>query len=438
VFPGAECAVTATSSRKAPGAWEIRLSGRGRPLARLVAGPTAERIAPGFEDLVLKSDAEASPMRGVPAEVAVDGLAIGRPVAGRYRAGEDLFVLSERLGAGALSAALADGLAWASYVVGMELPGLHSLFSGVTLAVRGGSWPERADSPQPARSERYELELRDHDPRTGQLDVVGVLGDRSGTPTVAARIESFIRVPAGPPDPAALGTSGPGAPAVRGTVAVIGASRGFGASLSLALLARGYEVHGAYATSSESAGELVRLAGNRSASLHLHRVDARDPDQVAALTEAAGPRPLAGLVLGAALPPVPMGVTSESARDLADYLAGSIMLAAVPLGALLPRLESDGGWIVFVSSSALSAPPRDWPHYVTAKAALEGLASWVAQTHPRLRTVVLRPPAMRTEMTNTPSGQIAAVAPETIATWVADQLAGGELPEGLTTLEPGS
>jgi hypothetical protein len=50
--------------------------------------------------------------------------------------------------------------------------------------------------------------------------------------------------------------------------------------------------------------------------------------------------------------------------------------------------------------------------------------------------VVLRPPAMRTEMTNTPTGQMAAVAVEPIAAWLADRLAGGELAAGLSVLEP--
>ena len=118
-----------------------------------------------------------------------------------------------------------------------------------------------------------------------------------------------------------------------------------------------------------------------------------------------------------------MGMTAESAAD-ARRLRGRERRASPPCrSARCVRLvRGDGGWVVFCSSSALAAPPRDWPHYVRAKAALEGLAGWVAETSPRLRTVILRPPAMRTEMTNTPSGRIAPVATETIAAWVADRL----------------
>jgi NAD(P)-dependent dehydrogenase (short-subunit alcohol dehydrogenase family) len=438
VIPGATCRLTARpAGPRAPEAWEVSLTGRGKQLARLLAGPASERIAPGLEDLALaglRPTAGGVRMRTAPAEIVPGDLVAGQAIAGDYRTGEELPALAARFGAGELDPALLEGVAWASYVVGMELPGLHSLFSGLTLAAAAGIGRGGTDAG------RFEIELRDHDERTGRLEVTGVLADPAGDAMLAARIESFTRVPTAGPDPAALGLGSASDPASsdRGAVVVIGASRGFGAALSLALLARGFEVHGAYTTSSEHAAELVRLAGAQGERLHLRRLDAGDPGQVARLADDLASRPLAGLALNAALPPLPMGLTPESARDLADYVAASIVLAATPLGALLPLLSGDRGWVMLTSSSALSAPPRDWPHYVTAKAALEGLASWVAATSPGLRTVVVRPPAMRTEMTNTPSGRIAPVATETIASWVADRLAGGELPAGLSTLEPGT
>jgi NAD(P)-dependent dehydrogenase (short-subunit alcohol dehydrogenase family) len=434
VIPGATVRVTANPSPKAPGTWEIRLIGRGKPLARLVAGPGGERIAPGLADaaLAVALQGGGTPIRTEPAVFGPETLETGRTVVADYRADEGLATLAAQFGAEALDRALLDGLAWASYVVGMELPGLNSLFSGLRLAkIEAG--------PSATRAERYRIELSEHDPRTGQLEVQGVLADGAGAPLVAAKIECFVRAPTGAPDLAALGLTGgarprTGAAADLGTAVVIGASRGFGAALSLALVGRGYQVRGAH-SSSGSAAALAELGGPR---LHLHQLDAGDPEALAGLVAAIGEEEIAGLALNAALPPLPMGISAESARDLADYVAASVLLASAPLGALLSRVRRDGGWVMFTSSSALAAPPRDWPHYVTAKAALEGLARWVAETSPSLRTVILRPPAMRTEMTNTPSGRIAPVPTETIASWMADRLAGGELPAGLSTLEPGT
>ena len=146
--------------------------------------------------------------------------------------------------------------------------------------------------------------------------------------------------------------------------------------------------------------------------------------------------PLVGIVLSAALPPLPMGLTGEAGVELADYVAESVKLAAVPLGALLPLLDPDEGWIVFCSSTAVSLPPPEWPHYVAAKQALEGLAHWTSVVQPGVRSVVVRAPKMLTDMTNTPGGGIGAAPVDAVARWIAARVNGGELARGLTTLEP--
>jgi NAD(P)-dependent dehydrogenase (short-subunit alcohol dehydrogenase family) len=216
---------------------------------------------------------------------------------------------------------------------------------------------------------------------------------------------------------------------------VIGGSRGFGASLSLALLARGHEVTVAYATSRARAERLRALAGPMRDRLHLVQLDAADPVACTELSERLT-EPLAGLVLSAALAPVPLALTAGSATALADYVAQSVRLAAVPLGALLPSLDPATGWVAICSSSALAAPPREWPHYVAAKGALEGLAAWVASSHPRLRTAVVRPPKMLTAMTSTPSGRIDAAASDEVALWTVQRLTADQIAPGLTVLEP--
>jgi NAD(P)-dependent dehydrogenase (short-subunit alcohol dehydrogenase family) len=223
-----------------------------------------------------------------------------------------------------------------------------------------------------------------------------------------------------------------------GAVVVIGASRGFGASLALALLARGHDVNAVYSSSSAAASELQRSAGASSERLVLHRADVRDEAAVQGLVDriTGNGTPVRGLILNAASVPLGMALTAESAREVAEYVADAVRLAAIPLGAFLPALDRDRGWVVFCSSSAVTVPPRDWPHYVAAKGALEGLASWVARNEPRLRTVVLRPPKMLTDLTNSPSGRIAAAAPDAVAAWVVAQLARDQLEPGLTTLEP--
>lgn len=427
VLPGTTATVTAGALKHVPGAWEVGLAARGRTLVRVVARSDAD--LPGME-LAPATSAEGPSfeMRTTPAQPGARELSPHHVLRGGYAAGPELDAIASRFGAGMLDPRLLEGLAWASYVVGMELPGLHSLFAGLVLALDDGSPTER---------HRQTLVVRDSDKRTGQIAVDGTLAARPGGGRILARLHSFALPSATSPDPAVLGLDRAAQPD-RGTAIVAGGSRGFGASLALALLALGYEVHVAYASSQSRAAELAGLAGTHAPRLHLTRTDVGDSESVQLLadTVAAEGRALTGLVLNAAPPPLAMSLTPRSATQLADYVAASLRLVAVPLGSLLPLMDEQRGWVLFCSSAALAAPPRDWPHYVSAKTAVEGLAGWVAATRPRLRTVIVRPPKMRTAMTGTPSGRIGAASADAVAAWTAERLAEGELEPGLTTLEP--
>lgn len=408
---------------------KARLIGRGHALATLTAASERSRfersLAPQSTLAEISERAlTTGSMTQAPLAPTEDQLAPGSYRAGGYRTGPELAVLAQRFGAGDLSQELLEALAWSSYAVGMQVPGLHSLLAGITLV-----------ACQRGTAAGQTLRVRDYDARTGQLVLDGALRGLERQVLCSARIDCFWQRPVTGSEPEPL-AAGAAAAAEPGRVAIIGASRGFGAALALELLDRGHEVHAAYSVSSTAAQELARRSGGRRELLHLHRLDARDAPSVEQLAQTleAGSS-LRGLVLCAAPPPLPMGLTASSGAELADYVAESIRLAAVPLGALLPLLDASG-WVLFCSSSALGSPPRDWPHYVSAKAALEGLAGWVAARAPGLRTVVLRPQAMRTDMTNTPSGRIGAVDPAPVAAWIADRLAGTELAPGLSVVSP--
>jgi NAD(P)-dependent dehydrogenase (short-subunit alcohol dehydrogenase family) len=428
MLPGMEATISAGTAERQPGAWEVRLNARGRALARVLAQPSTD-LPTGAMSLAAAVDAPPAPMRTTPADRSSSEMRTGHMVSGEYASGSELDTLARGFGAGALDRRLLEGLAWGSYVVGMEMPGLHSLFAGLALTVDGESSTE---------GYRQTLVVRDHDERTGQLTIDGMLAMRADAGRALAKIQCFALPRDTSPDPIVLGLDRAAPEQDRGAVVVAGGSRGFGASLTLALLARGYEVHVAYATSQRRAAELARLAGDREPRLHLTRTDVRDPDAVQSLAGAveAGGSPLVGLVLNAAPVPLAMGLTPQSATELADYVAASLRLVAVPLGSLLSSVDEQRGWILFCSSAAITAPPRDWPHYISAKAAVEGLARWVATTKPSLRTVILRPPKMHTAMTGTPSGGIGAASPDAVALWTANRLSGGELEPGLTMLEP--
>jgi NAD(P)-dependent dehydrogenase (short-subunit alcohol dehydrogenase family)/acyl dehydratase len=418
---------TAEAWRSNRGSWELRLTGRGRVLTRITVGgvepgdarPTPARpIAgtPPARDRAMRT--EPRPESETPP--------VGTRIEGSYRPGRELADVARTWGVEALDPALLAGLAWASYVVGMELPGLHGLFAAARLTALG---PEPA-GPRGVQS----LELREHDERSGGLLIDGLLRGSAGERT-AASLEAFTREPVAHP-----GTplSPRRVPKASGeTVVVVGGSRGFGAAVTLAMLARGHSVHAVYSTSGDAADELARRAGPSGRRLTLHRADARDPAALMALCVAleANGEQVSGLVLAAAPPPIPMGVTAQAAAGIADYVARSVALVATPLGAFLPVLSPDA-FVVFCSSAALAAPPRDWPHYAAAKGGIEGLARWTAAAEPALRCVVARLPKMLTDMTNSPGARLDALAPDGVAGRLVDRLEADAGRPGLTILEP--
>jgi len=303
-----------------------------------------------------------------------------------------------------------------SYVVGMEVPGLHGVFAAAKVSVLGDG----------EASGRYVLDVRDHDPRTDHFTVDGVL-DTSAGAVVAAALECFGR-----PQLPELAQAQLDARSSGDAVVVVGGGRGFGAAVTLELLARGDDVHAVFSTDASG----LEAAAGGSTRLHLQRLDVRDGDAVARLA-AGQSMPLRGIVLAAALAPLPTTLAPDSASFVAAYIADSVRLAAVPLAALAPLL-GDGGFVVFCSSVAVDAPPRDWPHYVAAKRALEGLAGWLAASRPELRVVVARLPKMLTGMTNSPTMRLDAASPDVVARRLVAELGNDGVPAGLTILELGT
>ncbi len=142
------------------------------------------------------------------------------------------------------------------------------------------------------------------------------------------------------------------------------------------------------------------------------------------------------MALCAAPPPQALPLHRDAVPTALAYLAESMAMTLYPLSEVLPHI-APGGWLALVSSSAIADPPASWPHYVAAKGAVEALAGY-GRRHFGLRVATIRPPLMRTDMTNGPTGAIGAVAPEAVAAaivrWVLDNRPGGEIlaPDQLT------
>jgi NAD(P)-dependent dehydrogenase (short-subunit alcohol dehydrogenase family) len=355
--------------------------------------------------------------REQPRVVATDELVPGLVVTGRYGPGAGLDALCDRwpnatrlLGRLPLTC-----LIWCSFVAGMELPGRDCLLNDVSLRVHP------VESAQPLEL-TYRAEVADFDPRFGLLTSTASLC--GGSATVAdATLETMVRQPVPPPSPARLGELLPRSDRLRGhTSVVVGGSRGLGAAVALALASQGGRVLVGHRGVPDDLAELAALGTELGGEIVSCPGDATETcwsERVAATTGVA----LDLLVCSAAPPIRPLRLEPAVLGRVQDFVAGAFAAVSVPLAGLLPAVDQARGRCLVVSSSAVTAPPADWPHYVAAKYAVEGLTHWAATQHPDIEFFVTRPGMLLTEQMNTPSGRDRAVAVEPVAARLVRRLA---------------
>jgi NAD(P)-dependent dehydrogenase (short-subunit alcohol dehydrogenase family) len=131
------------------------------------------------------------------------------------------------------------------------------------------------------------------------------------------------------------------------------------------------------------------------------------------------------LVCNACPPVLPSWLELPAVQRVREHLSQSVALVLTPMAAFLNTLADSKGWNVLISSIAVRDPPRDWPHYVGAKCALEGLVRVAALEYPDVRFLVVRAPRLLTDQTNTPLGRLGALSPALVAAKLTARLAGG-------------
>ena len=85
------------------------------------------------------------------------------------------------------------------------------------------------------------------------------------------------------------------------------------------------------------------------------------------------------------------------------------------MASFLGIVRDRGGVIVLISSEYARTAPPEFPHYVAAKRAAEGLVLSACAEDPGTRLVVVRPPRLITDQTNTPAGRKGAIPAECVA-----------------------
>jgi NAD(P)-dependent dehydrogenase (short-subunit alcohol dehydrogenase family) len=297
----------------------------------------------------------------------------------------------------------------ASYIVGMDMPGRQALFSRLTLDFDSGDIAA-------AEEFEYRIEVTSYQPIFNFL-VLHVEMRLGGQPFAAGEIRALVRESL---EPRAAGRDSllPMGDGLQGRVAlVVGGSRGLGASVAEALARQGCSVLVNFAQSIEEAEQLRADVEDAPGKIVLVQGDASDAASCGRIREQIvrdyGRLDL--LVCNASPALLPLWVEPESVERIQEHIARSIGLTLTPLAALAGLLSDSAGWNVLISSVAVRKPVAEWPHYVAAKAALEGLMSTVAIEYPQLKCLIVRPSRLMTDLTNTPLGRKGAIAPAAVA-----------------------
>jgi NAD(P)-dependent dehydrogenase (short-subunit alcohol dehydrogenase family) len=302
-----------------------------------------------------------------------------------------------------------------SYLVGMRLPGRRALFSRLSLKLAEGEGTPLA----------YTAVVGGLDPRFSLLTFAADF-HAAGAPLAHADVQAFVRQDAPIADAAAIDALLPRSSQMAGKVALVtGGSRGLGAAIARALALQGCTVLLSFLRSAVEAEAVRASVVGGSGKILLAPGDCADPTWCAELRRRA--LELGGidvLVCNATPPLLPLWIEPESTSRINDYVARSLALCSAPLAALLDPVAGRAGWGVVISSGAVKAPVAEWPHYVSAKAALEGLTRVAALEHPGASLLIVRPPRLLTDLTNTPLGRQNAMAPERVATAIVRRLLG--------------
>ncbi len=324
-----------------------------------------------------------------------------------YSVAPDAFpVLQEAFGVGPMNMPVAQltALLWASYHVGMEMPGRQALFSELKMEFAGAG----------ADGNEIEIALGDasFDERFNRYTVTG-----NGAGITRLSITAYKR-----PLPVDLTLrdfprfDAPEPPLQSKIVFISGAARGFGAALARSCFLAGAKLALNYRGDARLALALrneIRLAGGE-ADIFEGRAD--DENSMRQLAQEVGAA-FGGLdlIVNNAAPPIrELQFLEQDNADIVSFCAQNLAITLETARHLLPLLRAEGQFLQ-ISTRYLAAPVRGFAHYLAAKGAQEGLIRGLAAEFPKTEFIVARLPRILTDQTNVPFSFDPAANPGNVA-----------------------
>lgn len=319
-------------------------------------------------------------------------------------------------------------LLWASYLIGMEIPGRQALFSELDLQFASNPSNSGPDTP------RFDARVSDFDDRFNLVLVAATLSQPGGL-TCVGRFKAFYR------EMLSLETIEPSrcSHILAGKLAlVVGASRGLGAALTQCLVARGCTVMAIYSQVSEGLDQLRKCLGDRSGRLLARQGDASDSVFLESLrqqVEDSGTG-LDFLFCNACPALRSASIHPDNLKRIQMMLSDSFALVSGPMAHLLPELNRSQGHCVVVSTAAVTDLQREWPHYIAAKFAIEGFVQVAALQFTQCQFTIVRPPRLLTSLSESPLGREHARSPLEFAETLLTNLLDHEAEPGVRWVFP--
>jgi NAD(P)-dependent dehydrogenase (short-subunit alcohol dehydrogenase family) len=309
-------------------------------------------------------------------------------------------------------------LMWCSYLVGMELPGRRGLCCKLTVDFNTQWHGANTELIYMARVVAF-------DPRFDLLTIDAEI--RSGGILLAnADIQAFAREEVPALTPTSVECLLPRSDLLKGKIAlVVGGSRGLGAAMVQALSLQGCTVLVNFLQSEASARQLQDTLVDAPGQIELVQGNASDLEWCIELHSEIIRRygRLDFLVCSACPPLLPLHLNTRTANRINEYVGKSLALVNVPMATFLNTLAQNRGWNIVISAQLTpSTLSVDWPHFASAKGAIEGLTRVMAVEYGKVSFLIVRPPRMRTELTNTPMSRQGSLAPEHVAIKVVMRL----------------
>ena len=303
---------------------------------------------------------------------------------------------------------LCSALLWSTWFIGMEVPGKQALYSKIELKLE--------QEEKKAGKFNYKVSVEEFHEKFNLLRMRFELYSQNKV-FASGALEAFIRPKVLPIiyQKSALPLKMQNRFSGK-TALVTGASRGFGAAVAQILAAMGANVYINYQKSTVEALELQKTIKEQGGNAELLQSDVSkivefDKD-IDILVLNAAPSALA----------VTLSLDSSSIDRIQSYVSTAFSYVLNPLSTFANSLNKNGGYCLIVSSGYMDSILPEFPHYLCSKAVIEMLATYAAKKYNHTKYLIVRPPKMLTDMSNSAAGNVTAENPLEVAEKTCEQL----------------